>query len=72
MELLPGQRGIIEAVESEELGLKLMEMGCYPGNEIALAYKAPLGDPVCYRVAGYFLALRGNEAEKIIITRLPL
>jgi ferrous iron transport protein A len=64
-----GEKGIIQEISSKELGLKLMEMGCYPGNEIILQYQAPLGDPICFIVAGYSLALRKSEAELIIISK---
>lgn len=66
-ELKPGQQGIIEEFTSNEIFLKLMEMGCVPGETILLEQIAPLGDPVSVNVAGYHLSLRLNEAEHILI-----
>ena len=66
-ELKPGQQGIIEEFTSNEIFLKLMEMGCEPGETILLEQIAPLGDPVSVNVAGYHLSLRLNEAEHILI-----
>ncbi len=66
-ELKPGQQGIIEEFTSNEIFLKLMEMGCVPGETILLEQIAPLGDPVSVNVAGYHLCLRLNEAEHILI-----
>ena len=66
-ELKPGQEGIIKEFKSNELFLKLMEMGCVPGEKIILEQVAPLGDPISVNVAGYHLSLRLNEAEHIYV-----
>lgn len=68
-ELKQGERGRIKAFESSELELKLMEMGCLPGEEVVVEQKAPLGDPISIRVAGYSLSLRINEANQIIVEK---
>ena len=66
-ELKPGQGGIIKEFNSNEIFLKLMEMGCVPGERILLEQVAPLGDPISVNVAGYHLSLRLNEAEHILV-----
>lgn len=66
-ELKPGQHGIIKEFTSNELDLKLMEMGCVPGEIIQMEQVAPLGDPVSVSIAGYHLSLRLNEAEQILV-----
>ena len=66
-ELKPGQIGIIKDFESSELQLKLMEMGCIPGERVVVEQVAPLGDPISIRIAGYSLSLRINEANKVIV-----
>lgn len=66
-ELKPGQKAIIQEFDSEEIHLKLMEMGCLPGEKITIEQRAPLGDPVSVSVAGYTLSLRLNEADKIFV-----
>lgn len=66
-ELKPGQEGIIREFKSNDLFLKLMEMGCVPGERIILEQIAPLGDPISVNVAGYHLSLRLNEAEHIFV-----
>lgn len=58
---------MIKEFISNEIFLKLMEMGCVPGEKILMEQIAPLGDPVSINVAGYHLSLRLNEAEQIII-----
>ncbi|TCZ70498.1 FeoA family protein [Flaviaesturariibacter aridisoli] len=66
-ELRQGQRGLIHSFSSSELELKLMEMGCIPGEEVVVEQVAPLGDPISIKVAGYSLSLRRNEAQEIIV-----
>jgi ferrous iron transport protein A len=66
-QLKSGQRGKIKGFESEDLELKLMEMGCIPGEEVVVEQVAPLGDPISIRIAGYSLSLRKNEANQIIL-----
>jgi ferrous iron transport protein A len=68
-ELRQGDRGTITAFQSAELQLKLMEMGCIPGEEIVVEQIAPLGDPISIRVAGYSLSLRKSEASEIIVEK---
>ncbi|TWI82989.1 ferrous iron transport protein A [Lacibacter cauensis] len=67
-ELVPGQKAIIHSFENDEIFLKLMEMGCVPGEEVLMEMQAPLGDPISIKVAGYQLSLRLEEAQSIIVT----
>lgn len=67
-ELKTGERAVIVQFESSELELKLMEMGCLPGEEIVIEQIAPLGDPISVRIAGYSLSLRKNEANQILVS----
>lgn len=66
-ELSPGTRASIHSIADNELLLKLMEMGCVPGESIRLDQLAPLGDPISVTVAGYNLSLRLSEAEAIYV-----
>ena len=66
-ELKPGQTGIIREFNSNEIFLKLMEMGCVPGEAILVEQVAPLGDPISVSIAGYHLSLRINEADHILV-----
>ena len=66
-ELKMGESGVIHSFENAEIFLKLMEMGCIPGELITVEQIAPLGDPISISVAGYQLSLRMNEADSIFI-----
>jgi len=67
-DLRPGQEAIIGEFDNSDILLKLMEMGCLPGERIYLEQVAPLGDPISIKVSGYSLSLRLNEAEQINVT----
>ena len=66
-DLKPGQQAIITQFNNNEIFLKLMEMGCLPGERIVIEQVAPLGDPISVNVSGYLLSLRLKEAEQIIV-----
>jgi ferrous iron transport protein A len=69
-DILPGQVAVIEEYCNDELSIKLMEMGCVPGERIRIDKIAPFGDPISVYVAGYHLSLRLAEAERILVTEL--
>ena len=69
-ELGIGKSAIITGFESDALFLKLMEMGCVPGETIKIYQLAPMGDPISITVAGYHLSLRLDEAEKIWVEEI--
>ena len=66
------QGHIVEIIsfDNNELLLKLMEMGCIPGERIKIEQIAPLGDPISIAVAGYSLSLRLNEAHSIFVQEI--
>ena len=68
-DLKSGERGVIVSFQSTDLELKLMEMGCIPGEEVVVEQIAPLGDPISIRIAGYSLSLRKSEANQIIVEK---
>ena len=66
-QLTVGKKGIIKEFTDLEMSVKLMEMGCLPGEEISIQRIAPLGDPIAVNVSGYQLSLRKREASTIIL-----
>lgn len=69
-EIAAGIPVIIKSFEKDDIFLKLMEMGCVPGETIKIDHVAPLGDPISIIVAGYNLSLRINEAEMIWVEEI--
>jgi ferrous iron transport protein A len=69
-QLAIGTKAIIHSFEKDDIYLKLMEMGCVPGETIRVDKKAPLGDPISISVAGYNLSLRLDEADTILVEEI--
>jgi len=66
-ELVPGEIGVVKEFTDLEMSVKLMEMGCLPGESVTVSRVAPLGDPIAINVSGYQLSLRKFEASTIIL-----
>ena len=62
-----GRKAIIISFEKDDIFIKLMEMGCIPGEMVRIDQIAPWGDPISISVAGYNLSLRLNEASQIFV-----
>ncbi len=69
-EIRIGKKVIIRSFEKDDLFIKLMEMGCIPGEMVKIEQIAPLGDPISISVAGYSLSLRLNEADHIFVEEM--
>jgi ferrous iron transport protein A len=67
-----GESATIEKFNDDFLSLKLMEMGCMPGEKIVMEGVAPLGDPIIYNISGALMAMRKSEAETVVISRKPI
>lgn len=65
--LKKGQSGIIKDFPVDIVPLKLLEMGCLPGNVVRLVQIAPFKDPLYLDINGSHLAIRLETAEKIEI-----
>ena len=66
--LTKGEKGVIKLVKGEGvIRRRLFDMGVTPGAEVELVKKAPLGDPLEYKIRNYALTLRKKEAENVIV-----
>ena len=63
--LTVGSEAIIESFNDDDIKLKLLEMGCLPGEKISVVRLAPLGDPIAVSVSGYLLSMRKDEAATV-------
>ncbi len=66
-DLKKGESGIIIDVSSSQIPLKLLEMGCLPGNKVELLQIAPFSDPLYLTINGTHLAIRKETAQLILI-----
>lgn len=65
--LKKGERAIIKEFSVDVVPLKLLEMGCLPGNEVTLVQTAPFQDPLYLNINGSYLAIRKETAAQIEI-----
>lgn len=65
-----GERAIIIDVSSIHIPLKLLEMGCLPGNDVILVQVAPFADPMYLNINGSHLAIRKETAMHILIEKI--
>lgn len=63
--LKQGQIGIIKDLGENSIPIKLLELGCLPGNLVKLVQVAPLNDPIYIDVNGSHIAIRRAMAEQI-------
>ena len=69
-QLQPGEKAFIKGFMDDELSLKLIEMGCLPGEKVEFKKTAPLGCPIEIAVSGYLLSIRKSEADQVILQEL--
>ena len=72
--LKKGETAIIKEFDIDSIPLKLLEMGCLPGNTVQLLQIAPFGDPLYLNINGSHLAIRietANEIEVEILKTNP-
>lgn len=62
-----GESATIDSFTDREMSLKLLEMGCTPGEMVTLDRIAPMGDPIAIKVSGYLLSLRKEEASTVMV-----
>lgn len=68
--LQKGEKGIIKEFEIDSIPLKLIEMGCLPGNTVQIVQFAPFQDPLYINLNGSYVAIRQETAAKILIEKL--
>ena len=69
-QLNKGEKAIIEDLNTVLVPLKLIEMGCLPGNQIELLQLAPFKDPLFLNVNGSQIAIRKETAKHIQVKKL--
>jgi ferrous iron transport protein A len=63
--LKKGEKAIIKEFDIDAVPLKLLEMGCLPGNVVELLQIAPFGDPLYLNINGSHVAIRVETAKEI-------
>jgi hypothetical protein len=60
-----GEKRTISQVNTDKIPIKLLELGCLPGNSIEIIEKAPFGDPIYLNINDSRLAIRKELAQYI-------
>ncbi|MFA9191943.1 FeoA family protein [Flavobacterium sp. FZUC8N2.13] len=68
--LKKNEKAIIKDFDIDIIPLKLLEMGCLPGNIVELLQIAPFGDPLYLDVNGSHVAIRVETAKEIEVERI--
>ena len=67
-ELKTGEQGVIVKVLGHGgFRKRIIEMGFIKGQTVEVLQNAPLQDPVKYRIMGYEVSLRRQEAEQVVV-----
>ena len=65
-----GEEGIILKIKGRgQFRQRLSEMGFVVGKKVEVIKKAPLRDPIEYKIMGYHISLRNSEAQLIEVDR---
>jgi ferrous iron transport protein A len=67
-----GEQGLVSGFKkgNKAYRKKLLAMGLTPGTAFKITRYAPLGDPVEIHVRGFFLTLRKDEAETLLVEKI--
>jgi ferrous iron transport protein B len=69
-DLVEGEEGIILKIKGRgQFRQRLSEMGFVVGKKVSVIKKAPLRDPIEYRIMDYHISLRNSEAQLIEVER---
>ncbi|MDO4482639.1 MAG: FeoA family protein [Bacillota bacterium] len=64
-----GEKGKIIFLEATgSLRRRMQDLGFYDGTVVESLHRSPSGDPAAYSVRGTVIALRDEDAKKIILT----
>ena len=67
-QLKKGELAQIVAINTDEIPMKLLEMGCLPGNMVSLVQVAPFGCPLYFVINDSHVAIRLETANQIEIS----
>ena len=70
-EMKVGQKArVVELLVEGLTRRRLLDLGLLPGTEVRAVMRSPLGTPMAYDIRGSMLALRPEDALKILVEPL--
>ena len=69
LHLLPiGKKAIVKVLTSDGIiRRRMLDLGLISDTEVEALQKSPSGDPTAYHIRGAVIALRSEEARKIMV-----
>ena len=69
LNLLPfGKKAVVKSIASEgTIRRRMLDLGLISDTVVEALQKSPSGDPTAYHIRGAVIALRSQEASKIIV-----
>ncbi len=66
-----GKKGKVKLLISDgSIRRRMLDLGLISDTEVEALQKSPSGDPVAYQIRGAVIALRSEEASKILVETL--
>ena len=65
------QARVVSIAGDSEVRRRLLEMGFCNATCVELIRRAPFGDPIEFRLRGYCLSLRREQAQNVTVALLP-
>ncbi len=63
-----GQRGRVAELTSTGIQRRrMLDLGLVEGTQVEAVHKSPAGDPVAYLVRGSLIALRNEDAGRVLL-----
>ncbi|MDF2987723.1 MAG: ferrous iron transport protein [Eubacterium sp.] len=63
-----GSKGKVKVLTSDgTIRRRMLDLGLITDTEVEALQKSPSGDPVAYHIRGAVIALRSEEASKILV-----
>ena len=63
-----GSLGKVKALTAKDnIRRRMLDLGLISDTEVVALRKSPLGDPIAYQIRGAVIALRSEEASKILV-----
>lgn len=59
---------VVSVGGDQQLRRRLLEMGFCNGAEVEVIRRAPLGDPIEFKLRGYHLSLRADQAKYVLVS----
>jgi ferrous iron transport protein A len=66
-----GTKAKVKALTSDGcIRRRMLDLGLITGTEVEALQRSPSGDPIAYNIRGAVIALRSEEASKILVESL--